>query len=142
MLQSLNHLCGLSQVSLWYVHVSLILVIPVLDPALQMCLTRAEERGRITSLDLLLMLCLTQPRVLLAFFLAVAASCSTWCPPGPPAPFLHVPVHGVVSPRGRTWHFPLSNSVRSLSAHFSSLARSLWTAGISFQQCSCVFPEL
>lgn len=34
----------------------------------QMCLTRAEERGRMTSTDLLALLCLIQPRKLLAFF--------------------------------------------------------------------------
>ena len=39
---------------------------PALDPALQMCLTRAEQRERITSLNLLVMLCLMQPRMLLA----------------------------------------------------------------------------
>ncbi|KAK4830703.1 hypothetical protein QYF61_012872 [Mycteria americana] len=50
MLQSLHHLHG-----------------PLLD-SLQRGLTSAEQRGRITSLNLLAILCLMQPRITLAFF--------------------------------------------------------------------------
>ena len=41
-----------------------------MDTALHMCLTRAEQRGRIASLDLLEMLFLMQTRMLLACFAA------------------------------------------------------------------------
>lgn len=41
---------------------------PELDPALQMCLTRAEQRARITSLNLLVMPHLMQPRMLVTIF--------------------------------------------------------------------------
>ena len=39
-----------------------------MDAVLQMCATNAEQRGRITSIDLLAMLLLMQPRMLLAAF--------------------------------------------------------------------------
>ncbi|KAF4794877.1 hypothetical protein TURU_097864 [Turdus rufiventris] len=48
-------------------HVPLVLSSPELDSALQMCLTRAEQRGRIMSLDLLAMLFLMLPRIPMAF---------------------------------------------------------------------------
>ncbi|KAK4826847.1 hypothetical protein QYF61_011715 [Mycteria americana] len=35
---------------------------------------------------------------------------------------------GLFIPRGRTWYFHLLNFMRFLSAHFSSLSRSLWMA--------------
>ena len=54
MLHSLNnHVLDLLQ----YVHVSLVLGNPALYTALQMYFTRTEQRGRITSLDLLTMFC-------------------------------------------------------------------------------------
>jgi len=42
--------------------------IPEMDPSFQMRLANTKQRGRIISLDLLAMLCLTQPRRLLAAF--------------------------------------------------------------------------
>jgi len=47
---------------------------PELDMGLQGGLTRAEQRGRITSLDLLATLLLMQPRLRLAFW-AVSTHC-------------------------------------------------------------------
>lgn len=55
--QSFNHLCGPSLVLSQYVPVSLVLG----NTALQMLLTGAKQKGRITSLDLMAMLCLMQP---------------------------------------------------------------------------------
>lgn len=49
------------------VHVCLILGHQMPDPAFQVCLTSAEQRRGITSLGLLVILCLMQPRRLLAF---------------------------------------------------------------------------
>jgi len=56
--------CGPSLDPLQYARVSLELGSPALDTALQMCLTRAEQSGRIMSLNLLAM----QPKKLFAFF--------------------------------------------------------------------------
>ena len=67
MLQSLYPLCGSVLESVQYVCSLPVLGSPVLDSAFQMCLTRAEKGGRITSLDLLATLFLTQPRRLVAF---------------------------------------------------------------------------
>ena len=74
-------------------------------------LTSAEQRGRISSLDLLATLLLVQPRTPLAFF---AASASTWCPPGPSLqscfPAAHpqlVLVPGAVPPQGQDFACPL-----------------------------------
>jgi len=75
MLQSLHYLCGSLPDSFLYVHVSLVLGSPALDTALQTCLTRADQRRRITSLDLLAALCLKQPKMLVAFF---AISTHSW----------------------------------------------------------------
>lgn len=44
-------------------------------------LTRAEQRGRVTSLGLLSVLFPKQPRRLLAFFPSIASSLSAWHPP-------------------------------------------------------------
>lgn len=52
--------------SLQHVFVCLKLGRPELDPALQMCLTSADWKGRITSVSLLVMLFLMQSRTLLA----------------------------------------------------------------------------
>ncbi|KAK4830496.1 hypothetical protein QYF61_011409 [Mycteria americana] len=41
-------------------------------------------------------------------------------------------VHGVIPPQVQDLQFPLLNSIRFLSAHFSSLLRSLWTLAQSF----------
>lgn len=66
-LQSLNHLSCFPLYPLQKPHVSLVLRSPELDPALQMHLTRAEWRGRITPPDLLAVLCLRHLRIPLAF---------------------------------------------------------------------------
>lgn len=52
-LQTLNRFYGLLLDLLWNAHVVYALRSPELHPALQLCLTRAEKRGRFTSLDLL-----------------------------------------------------------------------------------------
>lgn len=108
-------------------------------PARQVCLTRAEWRGRTTSL--LVMLCLIQPRRLLAVF-AVTARCwvtfnllSTRTPKSFP---VKLPRKQLVPsrywcmelflPSGGTWHFILLNFMRHLSSGFLSLPRSFWTA--------------
>jgi len=53
-----------------------------------MCITRAEQRGKIISLELPAILYLMQPRRLLTFF-TMSAAWTTWCPPGPPNTSLH-----------------------------------------------------
>ena len=72
MLEALSSLCNVLLDSLPYAHVGLVLENPELDRGLQMCLIRAEQKGRITSLDLLARLCLVQPRMPLDFFAARA----------------------------------------------------------------------
>lgn len=59
--QSLHHLHGLSLSLFQCVHISLILQSSDLDPAVQVCLTRAEQRGRITSINLPAVLFLMHP---------------------------------------------------------------------------------
>jgi len=59
---------------LQHVHVSLVLGSPALAPELQMCLTSAEQRWKIPSLDLLAARCLVQSRRLVAL-LATRAHC-------------------------------------------------------------------
>jgi len=56
MLQSLNYLCGPLLNSLQDIQVTLVLGNPALDQELQIYLTSAEHRRRITFLDLLAML--------------------------------------------------------------------------------------
>jgi len=65
--QPLNHFCGPPLALLQQVHVFPVLRAPELDAGLQWDLTRAEQRGRIPSLDLLAMLLLMQPNMWLAF---------------------------------------------------------------------------
>ena len=100
----------------------LVLGSPTLDLALQLCLTGAEQRGRITSLELLAVLLLMQPRRLVAF-LATRARC--WLvvdllPTRIPRTFsgkllssqLATSVCwcvGLFLPRCRTWHLLLLN---------------------------------
>ena len=72
-LQILDNLDGLLLDSLQCIHVSHVLG----SRALQMCLTSAEQKGKITSLNLLAMFCLMQPWRLLAFFAARAHCCLT-----------------------------------------------------------------
>lgn len=68
-LQSLHLLCRPSLGSLPYVHVSFVLGNPQLDTALQFWPCNAEQKGRITFLDLQ-DICPMQPMVPLAFFVA------------------------------------------------------------------------
>lgn len=89
MFQSPNHLSGPLLALLQYPHVSLVLGGPAVDLAIQTVLTRAEQWGRITSLDLLPTPCLIQPRVLLATF-AMRARCwdmVSLVSPSTPRPF-------------------------------------------------------
>lgn len=62
------YLCGSLLASFQYIHVCCTLGSPKLDTALLKSLSSAEERGRITFLDVLAMRFLTQSRVLLAIF--------------------------------------------------------------------------
>ena len=72
MLQSLDHLCG---ISLQYVYVCLILGSLEMDTALQVWPhLSAEQRGSIDSFCLLALFLLMQPRMLLTFF-TVRAHC-------------------------------------------------------------------
>ena len=130
------------------IHVCLLLRSPGLDPALQIYLPRAELQGRISSINLM------QPRRLLAFFAAraLSGSCSTWCSPGPPVFFLQSCFPAYHSPACLgAWgyssseaglYISLLNFTRFLSAHFSTLWRSLWTAvqppGVSASPPNCV----
>jgi len=97
--------------------------------------------GRITYLDLLAMLFLVQPRIPFAAF-AAGARCwlmfnlvSTRTPKyfsvkllfSWAAPSINQ-CRGLFLPRYRTLHVSLLNFIRLLSAHFSSLSRSLWMA--------------
>ena len=82
---SLQHLPDLLQ----ELHVSLVLRSPELGTALQTdVLTRAESRGKITSLDLLAMLFLVHPRISLSSWpQGLTAGSWTVCwVPGPPSP--------------------------------------------------------
>ncbi|KAK4807440.1 hypothetical protein QYF61_001991 [Mycteria americana] len=71
-LQPPDHFCGPPLDPLQQLHVLLVLRTPELDAVLQGGLTRAEQRGRIPSLDLLATLLWMQPRMLLAFWAASA----------------------------------------------------------------------
>lgn len=73
MLQAFNPLCDPSLDSLQYVHVSLALGNPELGAA-PTHLSKAGQRGAITCLNLLAILCLGQPRGLVAI-LAIMAHC-------------------------------------------------------------------
>lgn len=64
MLQSLNHFCGPSVVSLQFIHISVTLGHSDLDPAFHVCLSREEEKDHHPSL---LTTLLMQARRLLAF---------------------------------------------------------------------------
>lgn len=68
MLQSLNHLCGPSVVSLQFIHIPFTPGHSDLDPAFHVCLTSEEEKDHHPSL--LTTLLLMQARILLAFFSA------------------------------------------------------------------------
>lgn len=76
MLQSLRHLSDSLLDFLQYVHVCLALGGPELDTALQVWPHSAEQRGMITSLDLLVMVVPMQPRITIS--LCCKGSCSTW----------------------------------------------------------------
>ena len=103
-------------------------------------LTRAEQRGRITSLDLLATL-LMQPRTRLALR-AASAHCqlmsslsSISTPKSLSAELLSIPsspslywYRGLPRPRCRTLYLALLNLMRFTQAHLSSLSRSLWMA--------------
>lgn len=106
LLQSHNRLCGPSLGSLSYACVCVEMWSPKLDPALELCLTRAEQRERITSLNLLAMLFLMQTRRLPGFFAArvhrwltvslVLFSARLLCSWSAPQPVL---VRGVIPPQ-------------------------------------------
>ena len=93
---------------------------------------------RITSLDLLAMLCLMQPWTPFTAF-AARSHCLLMSKLMSTASFsdklrfswVDSSIYrclGLFLPRCRTLHFPLLNFMRLLSAHFSSLSRSLWMA--------------
>ena len=107
--------------------------------ALQMLLTGAEQKGRITSLDLMAMLCLMRPQGIspkecLAFF---AAKEYSWLmvslvPPGAPGPSLHIcfpagwppacaGTWGFIPPQVQALHSLLLNLIRFASPDFFSL---------------------
>lgn len=67
----------------------------------------------------------------------IAGSSSTWCPPGPPGPFLQsffppwpaaqpILVHGFISPQVQD--FSLLDFMRLLAVYFHSLLRFVWMA--------------
>jgi len=72
MLQTLIHLCDPSLDSHQYINASLVLGSPELDKHSRCGLTSAEQRGRITSLNLVATLCLKQLRIPFASFAARA----------------------------------------------------------------------
>lgn len=143
MLQSLYHLCGPSLGS------------PELGTVLQVCPHCTEQRGRITSHDLLAMAFLRQLRMLLAFFVTwnwlMVNLLSIWTVRSFSARLL-----SCQSGPSICWcmeFFFLRNRVCSLfnlmmflSAHLSSLLWSLWMAACSsglsitpvlYHQCIC-----
>ncbi|XP_068788224.1 uncharacterized protein [Struthio camelus] len=142
MLQPPNHLGSPPLDSLQQCHVPLVLGSPELDTVLQVRLH--QERGRITSLDLLPTLCLMHPRRPLAF-LATRAHCCLMLhllSTGTPRSFFMELLSsrstpslywcmGLFLPRCRTLHLPLLNFRRVLSAQLSSLSRSLGMAAQS-----------
>ena len=106
-------------------------------------LTRAEQRGRIPSLDLLATVLWMQPRIQLAFW-AVSTHCrvmlsflSSRIPKSfssgllsmhsPPTLYLCL---ALPPPMCRTLHLALLNFLRFTQAHPSSLSRSLWMASL------------
>jgi len=102
-----------------------------------------EQRGRITSLALLVMLFLMQPRIQLAFWAAsthclVTLSFSSTSTPKsfssgllsiPSSPSLYC-YQRLLQPRCRTLLLALLNLMRFTRAHLSSLSRSLWMASL------------
>lgn len=72
MLQVFSHLCDYLPDSLRYVHACFVLGSPGLDPALQMCLSNAEQSGMITPIDMLATFFCMQSRLLLSSFAARA----------------------------------------------------------------------
>lgn len=93
-----------------------------------------------TTLELLAMLCLRQPRRLLAFSAMRPHAWPTgnlvsnrthrdfWAKLLSSRSAQSVLAHGVISPLHRTLHFPLLNFMRLLLTCFSILLRALWTA--------------
>ena len=102
-------------------------------------LTRAEQKGRIPSLDWLAMFPLMQPRVRLAFW-TVSTHCwlmSSFSSTGTHKSFLAELLSitlapslywylGLPWPMCRTLHLILLNLMRFTQAHFLSLSKSLW----------------
>lgn len=90
MLQCLHHLCVNSLGSLQLLHVFLVLRSTETNTALGCDLCSAEQSGRITFVHLLVTFLLMQQRKCNSSLLQghSAVSCSTWCPPGAPSPFL------------------------------------------------------
>ena len=93
--------------TLQYTCVSLILGSPALDPALQVCLTRTEQRGQSPP-----SICWRQQLPLPQGLITGSGSTwwgSTWCPPGQQqvGPSLSWCL-GLFLARGRTWHHPFA----------------------------------
>jgi len=114
------------------------------------CLTSAEQRARITSIDRLAVLVLLQPRIRFTYF-ATRAHCwlvlnlvSLRTPKGlfckvafQPASSQCVPhMLGVVRAQLQDSALPVLSFMRFLSVHFSSLSRSLWMAAQLFPPSS------
>lgn len=126
MLQSPNHFCSPSLDSPQYVQVSSVLVSPELDPAHQVCLTRAKQKGRIFSL--------TSDTTPSSAWEAVGFLCceGSFLALGEPgihqdpqgffckAFFLQVLVDGVIPPQGLDFVHPFAELLRFLSAPFSA----------------------
>lgn len=74
----LNHLCGSSPDPLHWVHASLVVRSTALDPTLQICLTSAEQRGKIFSLNMLETFFQIQSRMSVIFFATRASSQHRW----------------------------------------------------------------
>ena len=135
----LDYLCSTPLDPLQQLHVFPVLRAPELNTGLQVGSHKAEQMGRIPSLDLLALLLLMQPRIRLAVW-AVNAQCqvmlnllSTSTPKSsfsgllsihsPPSLYLCL---GLPQPMCRTLHLTLLNLVRFAQAHFLILSRSLW----------------
>lgn len=142
--------------SVWYVPMSQVLGSPDLDPVFQMCLSRAEKKGRIPQPAgtfyllrprILMIICgmrvhfwliisLVNPRTP-RFFSAelISGQTALW-------PYCFM---GLSSIRYRTLHFPLLSFMSLLSVHFSCWGPSGWQhSPLVYQQCPPVllFPLL
>lgn len=110
------YICGSLLDLLHYAQGFFVLSTLALNPALQMCLTSAQKKGRVTLPDLPGISFLMQSRLLLVFSVA-RVHCWAWSPCLSPVLQSSFPVgqtvrlHRLFLPRWGTWYFPFENSI-------------------------------